>query len=556
MGGASNSTGGVNDYTNSGCVFQIGPGTNVNDWADRTGNLPAFHTGCTSWAVRAVCLDQTRPSLLLAGTDAGVFRTTNNGASWEATGLGVSIADLLCSPAEGALYAATTSNGVHRSVDGGVTWTAMNRGLGDKTCVELALDSEGKRLFVGTAGNSLCRTRIGPRIEVVSSQGAENSPGTAQTNWFGVALTNSVQSPQVQGGTQYVCTGWTLTGQTDTGGASAGSGLMMTMTHTNDAILAWQWQTNYWCVFSSNGLGGVSRTNSWLPRGGAVSVTAVPAYTNRFHHWSGTGTNFIVAGNASTPTVQVAAGAPFDLIANFISAYEAWKQAHFTAEQLADPEVSGDDADPDHDRMSNEQEYLAGTEPKSGGSCLVCSASTLGEGGFVLQWQSATGKVYSVCVSTNLLCDLFTNRLAVGILATPPTNAYLDATARTCAFYRVTCEKPDPYFPDIDATQALGLIAASGGDPDFVVLDVRTSAEYAERHIVGAINLDYYAPDFAAQLDALDKNRAYLIHCRTGGRSGLTHALMEGLGFHKVYDMLGGIEAFEALPGAGAYLVP
>ncbi len=117
-------------------------------------------------------------------------------------------------------------------------------------------------------------------------------------------------------------------------------------------------------------------------------------------------------------------------------------------------------------------------------------------------------------------------------------------------------EKPDPFFPDISATQALQLIAARGSEPDFVVIDVRTAAEYAERHIQGAINLDYYADDFAAQLVALDKNKAYLIHCRTGGRSGATHDIMLALGFHEVYDMLGGILAFEALPGAGPYLTP
>jgi rhodanese-related sulfurtransferase len=55
---------------------------------------------------------------------------------------------------------------------------------------------------------------------------------------------------------------------------------------------------------------------------------------------------------------------------------------------------------------------------------------------------------------------------------------------------------------------------------------------------------------------ARDKNKAYLIHCRTGGRSGATHDIMSGLGFHEVYNMLGGMQAFEALPGAGACLVP
>jgi hypothetical protein len=30
---------------------------------------------------------------------------------------------------------------------------------------------------------------------------------------------------------------------------------------------------------------------------------------------------------------------------------------------------------------------------------------------------------------------------------------------------------------------------------------------------------------------------------------------MQGLGFHEVYNLLGGFEAFQAVPGAGAWLV-
>jgi rhodanese-related sulfurtransferase len=242
-----------------------------------------------------------------------------------------------------------------------------------------------------------------------------------------------------------------------------------------------------------------------------------------------------------------------------LSDFEFWRRAHFTAEQLADPLISGEDADPDCDGFTNFQEFLAGTGPTDAGSCLKCfGAPVVTSGGISLQWQSAGGKVYSVAVSTNLMSDLFTNRLATGILATPPTNTYEDAVSRGgCVFYRVVCdEKPDPFFPSISATQALQVIAARGGDPDFVVLDVRTCVEYETRHIVGAINIDYDALGFETQLDALDKNKTYLIHCWAGGRSGPTHDLMSTLGFLEVYDMLGGIEAFAALPGAAPYLTP
>ena len=63
-----------------------------------------------------------------------------------------------------------------------------------------------------------------------------------------------------------------------------------------------------------------------------------------------------------------------------------------------------------------------------------------------------------------------------------------------------------------------------------------------------------YAADFSDQLDALDKNQVYLIHCASGARSANAHDTMLGLGFHEVYNMLGGFNAFQVFPGAGPYI--
>jgi hypothetical protein len=41
----------------------------------------------------------------------------------------------------------------------------------------------------------------------------------------------------------------------------------------------------------------------------------------------------------------------------------AWQAVHFTAAQLADPRLSGDDADPDHDGLANLLEYACGLDP-------------------------------------------------------------------------------------------------------------------------------------------------------------------------------------------------
>lgn len=76
---------------------------------------------------------------------------------------------------------------------------------------------------------------------------------------------------------------------------------------------------------------------------------------------------------------------------------------------------------------------------------------------------------------------------------------------------------------------------------DLVVLDLRTPEEYAAGHIEDSVLIDFYSPDFQAQLDALDKDTPYLIYCRSGNRSGQTVTMMEDLGFRTVYEVEGGI---------------
>ena len=74
-----------------------------------------------------------------------------------------------------------------------------------------------------------------------------------------------------------------------------------------------------------------------------------------------------------------------------------------------------------------------------------------------------------------------------------------------------------------------------------VVLDIRTPEEYADVRLAGALNVDYYAPDFADQLDGLDKNDPYVMYCRTGNRSSDAVKTMKDLGFVEVYEIDGGI---------------
>lgn len=79
-----------------------------------------------------------------------------------------------------------------------------------------------------------------------------------------------------------------------------------------------------------------------------------------------------------------------------------------------------------------------------------------------------------------------------------------------------------------------------------VVLDVRTIDEFNSGHIEGAKQLDYYETDsFNASIDALDKNVTYLLYCRSGGRSGTTYDMMVQKGFKNVYNLEGGMLAWQ-----------
>ncbi len=96
-------------------------------------------------------------------------------------------------------------------------------------------------------------------------------------------------------------------------------------------------------------------------------------------------------------------------------------------------------------------------------------------------------------------------------------------------------------FTDITPAQAAALIQDKGADPLFVILDVRTTREFAESWIKGAKNIDVKAPDFKDQIARLDKKGIYLAYCKGGVRSARAMNLMKGVGFREIYNLAGGL---------------
>lgn len=76
---------------------------------------------------------------------------------------------------------------------------------------------------------------------------------------------------------------------------------------------------------------------------------------------------------------------------------------------------------------------------------------------------------------------------------------------------------------------------------DVVLLDVRTHQEFDAVRIAGAVNADWYRPDFRDQIDHLDRDATTVVYCRTGRRSADALNVMAALGFTELYDVDGGI---------------
>lgn len=73
------------------------------------------------------------------------------------------------------------------------------------------------------------------------------------------------------------------------------------------------------------------------------------------------------------------------------------------------------------------------------------------------------------------------------------------------------------------------------------LLDVRTPSEFANGHIKGAGQLNYYAFDFKSKLLLLPKNQPIYLYCNTGYRSRRAAEFLVENGYKKVYNLERGI---------------
>ena len=118
---------------------------------------------------------------------------------------------------------------------------------------------------------------------VVFTQHGAAQPSGSNSLPYGTNLVCSILSPDVNGTTQYVATGWYGTGSVP----GSGAGTNVSLTITNASSLTWVWTTNYWLDTDAGPDGWVDVTDDWFPAGTNVTIQATASARASFSHWTG-----------------------------------------------------------------------------------------------------------------------------------------------------------------------------------------------------------------------------------------------------------------------------
>ncbi|GAB1410080.1 rhodanese-like domain-containing protein [Desulfovibrionales bacterium] len=80
---------------------------------------------------------------------------------------------------------------------------------------------------------------------------------------------------------------------------------------------------------------------------------------------------------------------------------------------------------------------------------------------------------------------------------------------------------------------------------EYILLDVRQPAEYAEAHIPGAVLMPL--PELESNCANLDAAKDVILYCRTGGRSAVAAALLDDTGPRagRIFNLVGGITGWQ-----------
>ena len=92
-------------------------------------------------------------------------------------------------------------------------------------------------------------------------------------------------------------------------------------------------------------------------------------------------------------------------------------------------------------------------------------------------------------------------------------------------------------YTQISMEEAVAMMAT---EENYIILDVRTTEEFAEKHIPNAINIPNETIGSEELTELPDKNQLILVYCRSGNRSKQASEKLSALGYTNIYEF-GGI---------------
>ena len=103
-----------------------------------------------------------------------------------------------------------------------------------------------------------------------------------------------------------------------------------------------------------------------------------------------------------------------------------------------------------------------------------------------------------------------------------------------------TASREEASYRQIRMDEAIALME---GETGYIIVDVRTPEEYAEKHIPNAINIPNETIDTAEIPELPEKDQLILVYCRSGNRSKQASQKLAAMGYTNVVEF-GGINSW------------
>jgi len=103
--------------------------------------------------------------------------------------------------------------------------------------------------------------------------------------------------------------------------------------------------------------------------------------------------------------------------------------------------------------------------------------------------------------------------------------------------------------PSMNVEEAKNFIS-NHNEGTYNLLDVRQPGEYGQNHIPGGVLIPL--PELQDRAGELNLQKPTIVYCAVGGRSRVAAQILAGKGFKEIYNLSGGIKAWDGSTASGA----